>query len=92
MEHERLSELFREDRLSFERERKRLINKTINKSRSSKRLRNLQKHWDSVLRHAGSEHNRFVLIQMLFWNQVQEIWYPALYDYEEVLRGSFSFS
>ncbi len=91
-EHDRLSKLFVEDRFSFERERKVLITRTINKSRNRKRLRALQNNWDRILKHAGSEHNRFVLIQMLFWNQVREGWCPALHNYEGVLRGSFSFS
>ncbi len=94
-EHDRLSRLFKEDRLTFERERKRCIDKAIGRSCSRTgriKLRELQNNWDSVLKHAGSEHNRFVLIQMLFWNHVNDIWYPALHNYEEVLRGSFSFS
>jgi len=93
-EHERLSKLFIEDRLSFERERKRRIDKTINRSRSATgqlRLRELQRNWDNILRHAGSEHNRFVLIQMLFWNQVRDVWTPALKRYERKLSRTFPF-
>ena len=91
-EHDRLSRLFKEDRLTFERERKRRIDKAIGRNRSRTgriRLRQLQNNWDAILKHAGSEHNRFVLIQMLFWNQVREVWCPALHNYEGVLRGSF---
>jgi len=93
-EHERLSNLFIEDRLSFERERKRRIDKTINRSHSTtgqRRLRELQRNWDNILRHAGSEHNRFVLIQMLFWNQVRDVWTPALNCYEKKLTRAFPF-
>ena len=89
-EHERLSRLFVEDRLTFERERKRRIEKTINRIRSRTRrhrLRELQSNWDTILKHAGSEHNRFVLIQMLFWNQVRDVWTPALNTYEKKLRS-----
>ncbi len=73
-DHDRLSRLFVEDRLSFERERKRRIADTIQNSLSETRrprLINLQKKWDSILRHAGSDQNRFVLIKTLFWNQVR---------------------
>ncbi len=82
-EHERLSRLFVQDRLSFERERSRLINETIQKNPSEtrrNRLIALQKRWDTILRHACSEYNRFELIQMLFWDQVQNVWLPALND------------
>ncbi len=93
-EHDRLSKLFVEDRLSFERERKRLIDKTINRCRSRTRrhhLGELQRSWDRILRHAGSEHNRFVLIQMLFWNQVRDVWTPSLNSYERRLKMTFVF-
>lgn len=89
-EHERLSRLFSEDRLTFERERKRRIEKTINRSHSTKaktRLRELQNNWDNILKHAGSDHNRFVLIQMLFWNQVRDVWTPAVNSYEKRLKA-----
>ncbi len=75
-EHERLTRLFKEDRLTFERVRRRRIDRAIGRSRTRAgriRLRELQNNWDAILKHAGSEHNRFVLIQMLFWNQVQAI-------------------
>ncbi len=74
-EHDRLSGLFKEDRLTFERERKRRICRAIGRSHSRTgriRLYELQNHWDTILKHAGSEQNRFVLIQMLFWNQVRD--------------------
>jgi len=91
-EHDRLSRLFSEDRFAFERERKWLIDKTINRCRSRTsrhRLRELQRNWDTILKHAGSEHNRYVLIQMLFWNQVRDVWTPALNTYEKRLRRNF---
>ncbi len=91
-EHDRLSRLFVEDRLTFERERKRRIEKTITGGHSAAakiRLRELQKNWDKILTRAGSPHNRFVLIQMLFWNQVRDVWSPALNDYENRLRWAF---
>ncbi len=91
-EHDRLARLFVEDRLSFERERKRRIERAINRSQTpggKTSLRELQQNWDHILKHAGSPHNRFLLIQMLFWNQVRGVWGPALNSYEKRLRRSF---
>jgi hypothetical protein len=87
-EHDRLSNLFRNDRLSFERERRALIRAVINNSRTEMgrhRLTKLQKRWDHMLKHACSEHNRFILIQMLFWEQVNNQWLPALKGYRKDL-------
>jgi hypothetical protein len=91
-EHERLSRLFIEDRLTFERERKRRIDRAISRSHSVSgrtRLRELQRDWDTILKSAGGEHNRFVLIQMLFWNQVRDVWHPSVTEYEKKLKKSF---
>lgn len=93
-EHDRLHRLFVVDRLSFERERKRLIDETINWSQSktgTNTLRELQNKWDAILRHACSEHNRFILIQMLFWEQVRNVWLPALKSYEQTVKEAFIF-
>ena len=80
-EHARLSELFREDRFAFERERKRRIEEIINSARDEaekKRLRTLQDSWNKKMRNAGSRHNRFVLAQSLFWEHFYEVWQQAL--------------
>ena len=72
--HSRLSTLFREDRLAFEREKRRLINEAINKAHSHEQKQKLQALQDSIdqkMRSAGSEHNRLVLMQKLFWDQVE---------------------
>ena len=72
--HERLSRLFKDDRLAFERERRRLIKEAINQGRSAEEKQKLQALQDSIdkkMRSAGSEHNRFVLMQKLFWDQVE---------------------
>jgi hypothetical protein len=71
--HFRLSRMFKEDRLSFERERRRLIEELIEQAptdQKREKLRSLQDEIDKRLRGAGSGHNRFVLMQNLFWNQV----------------------
>ncbi len=91
-DHDRLSRLFINDRLSFERERKKRIRKAINSSRSEagrNRLMRLQTKWDRVLQHACSEHNRFVLIQTLFWEQVNNRWVPALKKYKKEMQELF---
>ena len=65
-EHARLHRLFVEDRLSFERERKKLIDEVINRAETGEqkqRLKDLQKRWDKRMRGAGSKYNRFVLAQ-----------------------------
>ncbi|MCD4722024.1 MAG: hypothetical protein K8S13_19500 [Desulfobacula sp.] len=79
-DHERLSRLFIEDRFKFELERKEAIEKKLNIK--NEKLRNnlikLQKKWDDILKNSGSSHNRFVLIQMLFWDHVNDHFRPAL--------------
>ena len=65
----------------FELERKNAIEATINKVENKghrKNLRQLQKKWDNILKNSGSRHNRFVLIQMLFWDQVNNNYRPTL--------------
>jgi len=71
--HSRLSQLFNENRFAFELERKRLIDGVINQAHSEEekqRLRALQESIDKKMKNAGSEHNRFVLMQKIFWDQV----------------------
>ena len=80
-DHERLSRLFIENRFKFELERKRAIEKKLNKIKNEKLrddLIKLQAKWDNILKNAGSKHNRFVLIQMLFWDHVNDYFRPAL--------------
>ncbi len=79
--HARLSRLFREDRFSFERERKKMIEEVINSAPnedSRTRLRLLQASWDKKLKGAGSPHNRIVLAQTFFWDHFHEVWNPAI--------------
>jgi len=70
--HQRLSTLYREDRLAFERERRRLIDGIISQARTEEEkmnLRGLQESIDRKMRGAGSGHNRLVLMKKLFWDQ-----------------------
>jgi hypothetical protein len=87
--HSRLSRLFKEDRLAFERERKRLIEEVIQSAGSEEqreRLRALQASWDKRMRGAGSSHNRFVLAQSFFWDHVQNSWLPTIQKFNAVLN------
>jgi uncharacterized protein DUF3135 len=80
-EHDRLAELFQKDRLSFERERKRLIEDIIAAAPGEKYRANLtlmQLRVDKILGAAGSQHNRFVMMQTLFWDHIVNVWIPAL--------------
>ncbi len=80
-EHERLSKLFRENRFQFELERKQAIESTIDRierKELQKNLKELQAKWDETLKHSGSAHNRFVMVQMLLWDAVHNQWLPAI--------------
>ncbi len=73
--------LYREDRFSFERERRRLIEENIAENHEKKvrdNLRAMQRDWDRILRGAGSGHNRFVMIQTIFWDHVVNVYLPVL--------------
>ncbi len=80
-EHERLARLFRQDRFKFELERKNAIEEIIKDAETEERrsnLRKLQRRWDNILKNAGSSHNRLVLIQMFFWDNINDLFLPAL--------------
>ena len=90
-EHARLHRLFVEDRLAFERERKKMIDTVINSARSEEekeKLRALQAKWDKRMKGAGTKNNRLVLAQMFFWEHFQEKFNPALQHLNAVLNGS----
>jgi hypothetical protein len=87
--HARLSKLFREDRLSFERERKSAIKEFIDHVEDEgqrKRLWDLQNAWDKRMKGAGSAHNRFVLAQMFFWEHFHNVWSPAIQKFKNILN------
>ena len=88
-EHARLHKLFVEDRLSFERERKRMIDNVINSAEDEElrqALKALQADWDRKMRGAGSRHNRVVLAQTFFWDHFHEKWYPAVQKFNALLN------
>ncbi len=79
--HAMLSKLFREDRFSFERERRRMIEEIIQSAgdEDQKRaLRDLQADWDRKMKGAGNRHNRFVLAKAFFWEHFHNVWHPAM--------------
>lgn len=79
--HAEMHRLFIEDRLAFERKRKRMIDELINSAEDEERrnaLRSLQASWDKKMKGAGSGHNRFILAQTLFYEHVNEKFLPAL--------------
>jgi hypothetical protein len=86
--HDRLSKLFKEDRFSFERERREQIRALIDCVQNEKqreRLRELQYRWDKRLKGAGSPHNRWVLCQSFFWEHFHEVWNPAIQGFSRLL-------
>ncbi len=88
-EHTRLHRLFVEDRLSFERERKKLIDEVINRAdteEEKQRLWDLQKKWDKRMRGAGSKYNRFVLAQHFFWEHFHGTWHPTIKKFNALLN------
>ena len=89
--HASLHKLFVEDRLSFERKRKRMIDEVINSAEDDglkSRLKNLQDAWDKAVKGAGSEDNRLIISQTLFWNHFYNNFYPAVQKLLCALNGS----
>ncbi|MDY6863233.1 MAG: DUF3135 domain-containing protein, partial [Thermodesulfobacteriota bacterium] len=87
--HERLHKLFTQDRLAFERERKMIIDESINSVKDEKlrgRLRVLQESWDRKMRNAGSENNRFVLAQTFLWSHIFEVFMPEINRLNKLLN------
>jgi hypothetical protein len=88
--HARLSELFKKDRLAFERERKEMIDELIHSVKDEgqrSRLRALQDSWEKKMRGAGSSHNRFILAKTFFWEHFYEVWNPAIQKYNLTLNN-----
>ncbi len=79
--HYRLSKLFKEDRFSFEKERKKMIEELINSNSdedTKDHLWKLQAAWDKKMKGSASPHNRFILAQTFFWNHFHEVWAPTI--------------
>ena len=87
--HQRLSRLFREDRLSFERERKRMVDEIIESAEDEglkARLISIQEDWNRRMRGAGSRHNRLVLAKTFFWTHFNEVWHPVIEQVNRALQ------
>jgi len=87
--HEQMAKLFREDRLAFERERKRLLDEffsSVEDEDLHRRLRALQATFETKMKHAGSAHNRFVLAQTLFWDNFHKNWRPGIQQINDCLK------
>ncbi len=88
--HNQMSRLFRDDRLAFERERKRLFDEFFNGIKDEedrRRLRTMQASFDQKMKNAGSEHNRFILAQTIFWDHFHNIWQPGIHKINAVLKS-----
>lgn len=87
--HARLSKLFREDRFSFERERRdqiRALIASVPDEKQREKLWKLQNGWDKRMKGAGSAHNRWVLCQSFFWEHFHEVWNPAIQRFSRTLK------
>jgi hypothetical protein len=87
--HQRLSRLFREDRLAFERERRKMIQEVIESAGDEalkRKLLDFQSTWDKRMKGAASEHNRFVLAQTFFWEHFHNAWQPAVIRLKDLLN------
>jgi len=88
--HQRLSTLFREDRLTFERERQRMIDEIIDSAGDDglkARLISMQSQWNRRMRGAGSPNNRLVLAKSFFWDHFHRVWQPAIEKMHQALQG-----
>ncbi|MBW2031557.1 MAG: DUF3135 domain-containing protein [Deltaproteobacteria bacterium] len=88
--HEMLSRLFREDRLAFEREKKKMIHKVINGVEDEERKQRLlafQESWDNRMKAAGSSHNRFLIAQAIFWEHFHGKWHPVIKEFRRLMGG-----
>jgi hypothetical protein len=88
--HEYMARLFVEDRLTFERERKRLLDEFFNGIEDEdrrRRLRTLQTSFEEKMKHAGSARNRFVLVQTFFWDHFLKTWQPCIRKMDTLLKN-----
>ncbi|MFO7783027.1 MAG: DUF3135 domain-containing protein [Thermodesulfobacteriota bacterium] len=87
--HAMLSKLFREDRFTFERERRRMIEEIIESAKDDEQksaLRELQADWDRKMKGAGTLRNRFVLAKTFFWEHFHTVWHPAIEEMNRKLN------
>ncbi|HFC76991.1 MAG TPA: DUF3135 domain-containing protein [Candidatus Moranbacteria bacterium] len=83
--HRYMAKLFREDRLAFERERKRLIREVINNAQSQElkeELTELQAVIDKRMKGAKNKYNRLIIIRMMLMDQVNQKFLPLLRGFQ----------
>ncbi len=89
--HARLARLFKEDRFTFERERRRMIDEVIQSAEDDDlkaKLHAMQDEWNRRMQGAGSLHNRFVLAKTFFWEHFHGVWQPAVQEMNRLLNRS----
>lgn len=82
-EHERLYELFKSNRFAFEQEKRRLVNQVIDSAGSEaekEKLRAIHDAWDNRMKRAGSKENRLTLAKHMFFDHVENIFNPAIFE------------
>lgn len=87
--HAMLSRLFREDRFTFEKERRRMIREIIESAEDEEQkaaLLDLQADWDRKMKGAGTLQNRFVLAKTFFWEHFHKVWQPAIEEMNRKLN------
>jgi len=69
-----LRKLYKENRFLFEIERRRMINEFISNAPEEyqRQLYKLQAKWDKAMRGASNKHDRFILAQTLFYEQIEK--------------------
>lgn len=88
--HEMLHKMYEDDRLSFERKRKEMIEEVINSAKTEEQknhLREMQRSWDEKMKKAGSNQNRLVLAQYLLSKHVNEVWKPSMEKFNQILKN-----
>ncbi len=86
-EHARLSELYKKDPTSFELERRRLIVREIAQChdvRLRKKLEQFQSDINRIIKGAGSDENKLMLMQAMLTHKFVNEFIPALKSLEQI--------
>ena len=88
--HAKLHKLYTEDRVAFERERKRAINELLDSVQVDEiksKMNALQESWDAMMKKAGSGENRLIVAQTLFSKYCYEIWSPLMQKFNSAFSA-----
>ncbi len=88
--HARLHKLYIEDRIAFEREKKKAINELLDSVQDDElksKMKALQESWDTMMKKAGSGENRLMVAQTLFSTYCYEIWSPLIQKFNSALNS-----